>query len=118
MARAMTQAVPGRNRTGWGPQASRRSGECFQARDSGRQLCYSHGRLSLRVFASVSPLGCCAVQVPEHAPPGVQEAGELAQCDVLLPPDLGQEGLRRLLHVDVQQVLIDVQGQLLPRLSI
>lgn len=31
-------SLPGRNLAGWGPRASRRSGECFQARDSGRQL--------------------------------------------------------------------------------
>lgn len=31
-------SLPGRNLAGWGPRACRRSGECFQARDSGRQL--------------------------------------------------------------------------------
>lgn len=35
---ATPRSLPGRSRAGWGPRASRRSGGCFQAQDSGRQL--------------------------------------------------------------------------------
>lgn len=48
----------------------------------------------------------------------MQESGRLAQCDVLLPPDLREEGLCRLLCTHVQQVLVHIQRQLLPGLGI
>lgn len=71
-----------------------------------------------RVVALVPSFRCRTVQVPEDTPPRVQESRGFAQCDVLLPPDLGQEGLCCLLCPYVQQVLVHVQRQLLSRLCI
>lgn len=41
-----------------------------------------------RVLALLATLGCGAVEIPEDAPPRVEEAGRLANGDLLLPSNL------------------------------
>jgi len=53
------------------------------------------------MVASLPSLRGGAVQVPEHAPPGVKETRRLPKRDVLLPSDLIEKSLGSFLSTDV-----------------
>lgn len=63
------------------------------------------------MLACVTSLWRGAVQVPEDAPPAVQESWRLAQRDVLLPPDLGEEGLGCFLRADMKKIFVNVKSE-------
>lgn len=70
------------------------------------------------MFASVSSLRGGAIQVPKHTPPRMKEPGRFAKGNVFLPSYFGQKGLCGFLGTHMQQILVNVQGKLLPRLCV
>lgn len=72
-------SLPGRNLAGWGPRASRRSGECFQARDSGRQLRSAGNKTRTDTLVSSRSSGGDN-NIKSRPPPGRAALGRSARC--------------------------------------
>lgn len=103
---------------GRGPRVGRRVSYAVHSIPRIDEAVIVEGLRLRRVLAGVPALGRRAIEVPEDAPPRVQEARGLPEGYVLLPADLREEGLRGLLRAHVQQVLVHVERELLPRLRV